>query len=137
MGGNQSVNGIPAKDQTPPGKHVWLGYLEKRGHCRRNWKSRYFIFDGKLQKMCYFKDEEQIMALGEAAIANAEPCDLYDPNGLELISKGGKVYYIKPGTRAQRDQLLALLAVRRQIKKRTRGESREMGAPRNFGTSFW
>ena len=80
-----------ARDQCPPGKHVWLGTMEKRGHCRRNWKRRFFIIDGKSRRMVYYPDESHVLALGECIIYRIEACDLYHEYGLELISQGGKV----------------------------------------------
>jgi hypothetical protein len=105
--------------------------MEKRGHCRRTWKKRYFIIDGKTQKMCYFKDPDQVNAIGEVVVHAIEACDLYHAYGLEMISKGGKVFYVKPNSEEEQEQLIALLLSnrRREAKKKAakqEGDTRQM-----------
>jgi hypothetical protein len=102
--------------------------MEKRGHCRRNWKTRFFIIDGKNRRMVYYPDEGHVLALGECVISRIEACDLYHPAGLELISQGGKVYYLKPSGEAVKEQLVALLNWWRDAQRRQEfaGERREV-----------
>ena len=99
--------------------------MEKRGHCRRTWKKRYFIIDGKTQKMCYFKDPDQVNAIGEVVIHAIEACDLYHAYGLEMISKGGKVFYVKPSSEEEQDQLIALLLSNRRREARKQAAKQE------------